>query len=383
MKMSRHAVATLIVIAAATIGAMSFISNRLFSGLTSAVEVGQFELMHATVESMMHNAESRAHARASMIADMPNVRRLLAARDRDGLYTELEPMFTTQQAQFAAAAMQFHEPPATSFLRFPNRASFGEDLSGFRPMVVSVNRDHAPAHGFAITRAGVSVTGVVPVLAPDGSHAGSFEISLDFGPLLNDLEESFGLHATLFVQEEPLREVATLMNPSVFDEGNRVGTYLKVYSTNWDISQDLMRGDDLMGVQEPVEFTRSAHGRPYGVLIYPLHLSNGDVVGSIVVARDFSPTREAAGRSLVWQTLLGICALVVLAGSVLIVIRGFLLRPLMSITERYRDLAAGDRTKKLDHIEFMPEELRALAEQHEVLRTQGIPDAPPNAEEAS
>ena len=119
------------------------------------------------------------------------------------------------------------------------------------------------------------------------------------------------------------------------------------------------------------------------MLIYPLHLSNGDVVGSIVVARDFSPTREAAGRSLVWQTLLAIFAVVVLAGSVLIVIRGFLLRPLATITERYRDLAVGDRSKKIDHIEFMPEELRALAEQHEVLRTQGIPDAAPRSEEAS
>jgi methyl-accepting chemotaxis protein len=380
MKMSRHAVATLIVIVAVTIGAMSFISNRLFSGLTTAVEEGQYELMQSTVESMMRSAESRAHARAAIIADMPNVQRLLAARDRDGLFTELQPMFNTQHSQFAAAAMQFHEPPATTFLRLHNRASFGEDLSGFRPMVVSVNRDHAPAHGFAITRSGVSVTAVVPIHAPDGSHTGSFEISLEFDPLLDDLEESFGLHATLFVQEAPLREIATRINPAVFDEANRVGTYVKVYSTNWDVTQILVQGDDLSGLREPVRLSRNAHGRPYGVLIYPLHLANGEVVGSIVVARDFSPTREAAGRSVVWQALLALFALVVLAGSILIVIRGYLLRPLATITARFGDLSQGKREEKIANIEFMPEELRALGEQYEALRTNGIADVAPEAE---
>lgn len=367
--------ATLIVIAAITIGAMSFISNRLFGGLTSAVEVGQFEMMQSTVESMMRNAEGRAHARAAMIADMPNVRRLLAARDRDGLFEELEPMFQTQHAQFGAAAMQFHEPPATTFLRLHNRASFGEDLSGFRPMVVSVNRDRAPAHGFAITRSGVSITAVVPVNAPDGSHAGSFEIGIDFGPMLDDLEESFGLHATLFVQEAPLREISTHIDPSVFDESNRVGTYVKVYSTNWDVTQILVHGDDLAGLHESVHYARSAHGRPYGVLVYPVHMANGEVVGAIVVARDFSATREAAGRSLVWQMLLAIFALVVLSGSIIIVIRGYLLRPLASITERFAALSQGNRTQTIANIEFMPEELRAIAEAHEALRTQGIPEA--------
>ncbi|MFZ4576619.1 MAG: cache domain-containing protein, partial [Phycisphaerales bacterium] len=317
MRFRRHAVATLIGVAAVTVISTSVISNRLFSGLTSAVEEGQFELMQSITESTLRITEGRAQARASMIADLPTVRRRMAAGDREGLFEELKDMFAVQRDQFGAKTMQFHQPPALTFLRMQEPERHGDDVSAYRPMVAAVNRDHAPRHGISLGRAGPAITAVVPLLAPDGHHVGSFEVGLEFGPMLDELKSSYGLEATLFVLEEPLRRVSTGVRGEVLSEENRVGRHVKFYSTNWDLVRRLVRSDDLAHVEEPVRYARDAVGVPYGVLVVPVRNIAGEPLGVLMVASDFSGTREAAGRSLVWQCLLALFASVVIAGAVL------------------------------------------------------------------
>lgn len=379
MNVRRHAVTALLGIVALTITASNFVSTQLFAGFTADAEASQFELMQSMVEAKLRNTEGRATSRASMIADIPAVRRLFAARDRDGLEAELHEVWIHQRDQFGAAVMQFHTPPGVSFLRMHHPEQFGDDLTTYRPLVVAVNADHAPHQGAALSRSGVSVTSVVPVLGPDGTYVGSFEVGMDFGPVLDDLDESFGLVSTLFILEAPLREVSTSIDPSALDEEHRVGSYMALASTNAQLTRSLVSAADLAHVEDPVHFVRDVGGIPYGVLIVPLRTASGDALGAISVARDFSATRAAAGRSRVWQGLLALCAIVLLWGAMLIVVRGVLLAPVSMLAQRFADLARGQRDRPIDDAARLPDELRALAETHETLRANGIPtnDAEP------
>jgi methyl-accepting chemotaxis protein len=152
-------------------------------------------------------------------------------------------------------------------------------------------------HGVERSRSGLNLLAVVPVTSPDGAHAGSVELGLDVGPMLDDLDESFGLDSTLFVLEAPLREIATHVNPAALSDENRVGNYLKWYSTNWALTQGLVTASELGAIEEPVRYTRDVDGVLYGVLLFPVRNIAGEPVAVISVARDFSPTRAAAGRS--------------------------------------------------------------------------------------
>lgn len=374
MTFRRHALRALLAIVAVTVVLSTLVSSQLFSGFTDDVERAQFDLMEATVESKLRNTEGRASSRAAMIADMPSVRRLFAARDREGLAAELHDVWTRQHDQFGAAVMQFHEPPGISFLRLHHLEQFGDDLTAYRPMVVTEMADHAPHQGTALSRSGVSVTAIVPVLAPDGQFTGSFEVGVEYAPLLDDLDASFGLASSLFVLEAPLREVATSMDGSVYDDEHRVGSYVRLASTNADLAHALVAPPDLVHVEESVHYVREASGVPYGVLLYPVRTPAGEPLGVIAVARDFSSTRAAAGRSRVWQGLLALFAIVILWGAVLIIVRGMLLSPARALAARFAELARGERDKPVEWRERLPEELRDLADQHEALRTNGIPD---------
>ena len=167
-----------------------------------------------------------------------------------------------------------------------------------------------------------------------------------------------------------MREFAPGVNPAVLGEQNRVGRFIRFHTTNGALLKDLAGDADISTVNEPVRYTRDTQGLPYGVLLVPLRDGAGDSLGVIAVARDFSGSRAAAGRSLVWQICLGIFAIVLLSGAVIVVLRGFLLRPLDVIDRRFAALAAGERTTPLQETDKFCAEIRRVAEHYERIRAQ-------------
>ena len=129
----------------------------------------------------------------------------------------------------------------------------------------------------------------------------------------------------------------------------------------------------LLGEREHREdrgaYVRSAQDVPYGVVLLTLYNNAGNPIGKVAMARDFSSSRAAAGRSLVWQALLALSGIVLLAGVVLFVVRGVLLRPLVMLSQQFAKLAEGRRDQPVPEAETLCDEMQALAKAHEQLRT--------------
>lgn len=365
MRFRRSAPATLIVVAIVVIGAVTFLSGRLFGGLTASVETGQFELMRSILDQSLREAADKALARAELIAALPTTKQLVGEKDRDRLLIEYGAMFQGQKERHGIDQAQFHLPPATSLLRLHNPQSFGDDLARFRPLVVAVNREQIARKGLAIARGGPGIFGVAPVSDLQGKHAGSFEVGLDFGALLVALKVAYGLDLALFIEEKPLREFATGLNPALLGDQNRFGRFMRLQTTNGALLKALVADADLAAVTEPSTYVREAGDVPYGVVLTPLRDAGGQPLGVIAVARDFSASREAAGRSLIWQLCLAVFAIVILSGFIIVVIRGALLRPLQVVVERFTALTSGTPTTRLGDSSQFCEEIRPLAELHD------------------
>jgi methyl-accepting chemotaxis protein len=69
--------------------------------------------------------------------------------------------------------------------------------------------------------------------------------------------------------------------------------------------------------------------------------------------------------------LLALFAIVTLAVAIIVVIRGFLLRPIQMINERFSSLAEGDRSRPIEQPETLCQEMRDLAASYERLRSSG------------
>ena len=370
MTFRRSAPVALIAAVIVVIAGVTFISDRLFSGLTASVEKSQFQLMQSILETALRDASDEALARADIVAALPVTKQAVAGKDRERLLAEFAEMFAAQKERRGVDQAQFHLPPAQSLLRLHNPDAFGDDLTRFRPLVVAVNREQAARKGLAIARGGPAIFGVAPIQDAQGKHIGSFEFGLDFGRLIDGLKAAYGLDFSVFIEERPLREFAQGLDPAILSDQNRLGRFIRIHTTNAALTKDIVGDADISSVSEPARYTRDSQGLPYGVLLVPLRDGAGDPLGVIAVARDFSGSRAAAGRSLIWQICLGIFAIVLLAGVIIVVLRGFLLRPLDVIDRRFTELAAGDRTTMLEDTDKFCAEIRQLAENYERIRAQ-------------
>ncbi|MEP9379725.1 cache domain-containing protein [Aquabacter sp. CN5-332] len=351
------------------ISVLGVLSYGLFNSLTNTVETGQFELMQSIVDDALRGAENKALARAELVADLPATKRLMAARDRPGLLAEFGEMFAKQKARHGVDQAQFHVPPATSFLRLNDPSKFGDDLTRFRPIVVAVNRERASRKGFAIARSGPAIFGVAPISDPSGNALGSFEIGIDFAPLLVALKSAHGLDLALFVEGASLREFAAGIDPAKLGDQNQVGRFIRFTATNATLMQGLVGAADIAAVNAPTHYTREDQGNFYGVLLIPLKNGSGESLGVIAAARNFNGTRAAAGQSLVWQICFSIIAIVILSGMIVIVIRGFLLQPLKVINTRFAALSAGQPAEPIEDPGAYPAEMSQILALYERIRS--------------
>jgi methyl-accepting chemotaxis protein len=360
MTFRRDAVALILSAIAIVIVVVTFAFDQLVGGVTERVEREQYEQMEAIVSFNMRSAEDRAIARAEMTASTPCVREAMTAQDRPRLLRETREMFRIQRARYGVDQGQFYLRPAVSFLRLHDPERHGDSVASFRPMVVATNQDGVPRKGFSISRRGVAIFGIVPVRDMANRQVGSFELGMSPGPVLDRLKAAYGLELALFIDEQQLRDTATDVGGDVINDRNRVGRYIKVHATNWDLMRQLIDDERLVGGDDPVSYAREVEGTTYGVMLIPLISSMGRPLGVIAATRDFNASRVSVSRGRLWQGLIALLAILLLCGVVLVVVRGLVVRPVAALNEGLAALARGDTSHALDDTKLSAEMARAV-----------------------
>jgi hypothetical protein len=368
MKFKHSAPAILIITVIIAVASISFVSNQISESLVAAAEEGQFNMMGIITRSKLKNAEERAAARAEIIALSPDVKAAFAERDRAKLLALTQDIYRVQSDKYGINQAQFHLAPAISFLRINKAEVFGDDISSFRQMVVDVNRNLMIKKGVNVTRSGTAILAVVPMTDAQGKHTGSFEMGSDFSPILDDLKASYNFELGLFIDEKLLHDIMDFVGGDLFNEKNRVGKYLKVYSTHSTLLRQLVSEKDI-NISEDSHYLRTVTGIPYGVLLQPVYDYAGKQIGVIATANNFSATRAAAGESIIWQALLAISAIILLAGIIIVVIRGLLLQPLGIINDRLDAvISSNECPRPIVDQEYLCDELQQLLNNYEALR---------------
>lgn len=368
MKFKQNAPRILIISSVLIIGITMLLTAYLFSNLISATEEKQFSLMRSILSISLSTSEDRALSIAEVVANSPHVRDLFAKRDRAGLLKETIAMYSVQHEKYGLATSQFNIPPSTAFLRLHAPDKYGDDLSDYRPMVLSVLKEKIPIRGIALTRVGPGIFAVVPVKSPSEKFTGSFEIGLDFGPVLDNIKTNYGFDSTLFIDEEILAKVATRLKGDVFNKDNRVGKYLRFYTTNTDLMKELIEDKDLK-TEDEKKYVRETNNKQYGLVLMPIKIYTGETIGLIAIANDFSGSRSDALQIWVWQILMALFGIILLYGMIKIVLKGLILRPLEVINEHFNSLISGNSNKTIVDSDHFCEEIQGLVKVYEKLRT--------------
>jgi methyl-accepting chemotaxis protein len=367
VKFRRSAPALLISAFSVAVLALTGVAMLLTSSMLANAESDSFRLMQDVLKNSLRSAEERALVRAELVSSMPAVRAAFQARDRERLLAECRDMFKEQSEKYGLDQAQFHVYPGTSFLRLHNPEDFGDDQTSYRPMLAEVHRERVLRKGAAITLAGPVITGIVPMSDDHNQHVGSFEMGLEFAPMLERIKTAYRLEVAAFIDERLLREIAKDLPGEHLSPQNRVGKYIRYHATHPELMKALVTDREIQ-VSEPVSYERSVAGSPWGVQLVPMYNYANKQIGVYALSMDFSDTRSLQGRSRVWQGLGALFAVVLLAGFTLIVVRGVLLAPLGALNARFAALAEGDASQPAEPASSYCGELRELADSYEKLR---------------
>ncbi len=268
---------------------------------------------------------------AQLVAEMPDTKAAFAAGDRARLEHLFLSPFTTLKTAYGVEQMQFHTPPATSFLRLHMPKKFGDDLSSFRRTVLEANRDGKAVLGLENGVGGLGIRAVVPIR--DGSrHLGTVEFGMSFGAALTEtFKRQFGVDVALHAAKAAVQqgggvkdEYKTLANTAAepfFPE--------EEWRQALEGRQVLKRGErggvPVTAVAAPV---LDYAGKPAAVVEL--------VMDSSEYARQYATARNTALAVMAGVLLAGLAAALLLARGIA--------RPLEAITGVMRAVAGGDLT---------------------------------------
>ena len=297
------------------------------------------QYLQQAAQDEIRTQQQRALSLSAAIARQPSIQRAFAARDRARLRDELLPVFEYLKANAGIEQMQFHLPPATSFLRLHDPDNFGDDLSSFRHTVVAANQARKNVAGVEEGVGGLGVRGVVPV-TENGEHLGTLEMGMSLRQSFADAYKA--THAAdIGIYRPDGNGFAALISTSdrlLFDV---------------PAMQQAMRGE--------VVVTRVEHaGRSLAAIAVPLRDYSDKIIGVVTVYADRS-AGVAAYQSTVKQTVM-IAFAILLAGMLAAwVLARSIVVPLGRLTSAFRNIAEGEQDLRLRLPEEGNDELTRVA----------------------
>jgi len=131
--------------------------------MSKQAELRELSQLYNAVLSEIASEGRLATALSETVAQFSPVQAAFADKDRPELQGLTMPIFESAKKNFGVKQVQFHLPPAMSFLRLHSPDKFGDDLSQFRQTIVDVNKSQQFVSGIEDGVAGLGIRGVVPI----------------------------------------------------------------------------------------------------------------------------------------------------------------------------------------------------------------------------
>lgn len=263
----------------------------------------------------------------------PQLVRYFADRDRESLHNLTHDFFNqTLKSQYGINQFQFHLAPARSFLRGHKPLEFGDELSGFRKIVLQANETLKPVRGVEFGRYGIGLRIVNPVFH-EGIHVGSVELGLPLKEILKasakitKADYAIGVYKDVFDSVHQLSSQPTDV---------RIDDLVFYELSNSDISEGLFHLD-----QERMKIS----GRGFFNKSFPLTDFRGVEIGQIVIFKQLNTYLAQQKKELLSSAVF----IMLFAGMLCIVIIIFLQKAFVKPVKQAAALADALAAGNLDY----------------------------------
>jgi PAS domain S-box-containing protein len=283
---------------------------------------------------------------ATVIAEDPEVQKLLAERQREKLSQLLKPLYRRLKTDFGIRQLHLHIPPGRSFLRIHLMDAYGE-MMAYRKTPMEAMRLGNGVAGLEWGMSGLGIRGVAPIIY-DGRIAGSVEIGFPFDRLfLENLQEELGPDFTVY--EKTAEGVYRFLATTV--ESPRGSPHALHLMDSMDVPIILIAPDD-----SPEK----------SILLGPVKDYYEEVVAVVAVDVDRTAIKERLVATRTLMIVVGIIGIIVSFGLTWLVAVLFV-RPIKEIVGEAEEIAYGKRESRLadrpdDEIGMLTRSLNSMLE---------------------
>jgi methyl-accepting chemotaxis protein len=229
-----------------------------------------------------------------------------------------------------------------TFLRMDAPEWYGDDVSGFRPMLIDAVETQEAIGGMELSRDGMGIIGVAPVWN-DSELVGTLEVGFDFAlPFLEAYVSNWNIDGSILLFADhgldPAATGATSVGDDYWVYATTIDEHLPVASSIYDQA----RISDV-----PLLTTLNYNGARYQVLVGPLIDYSGNVVGLVEFVADYSQAlRQIVATDL---RILGVTIAIMLATSIVAyLIARRISAPLVAISDAANSVAEGSFSQVID-----------------------------------
>lgn len=302
----------------------SFYTFSATSKIISEREQDRLIVLSNSIKTQMDKQVESAEIGSKIIANDPEVKRLFAERDRQGLIDFLNRPY--KEISDVMTQGQFHLPDSVSFLRLHDVEKYGDDLSGFRHTVNEANKEKKIVKGLEEGVSGYGFRAVIP-MEYGGIPIGSFELGSDFSNgFLSGLKETYGSNFYIYTIDGT-EYIAGTSEEDIWymDKNNDLKERLKNYRNVYEISPD----------------------KKYNLSFVPFKDYSGKVMGYVKIVTNREGVINQLG--LVKRNAIMVTSfLVLLSFIVFYIVLSKALNPISDLSRLAEDIADGDLNKRVN-----------------------------------
>lgn len=299
-----------------------------------AQEMAHYQSVEASIGASLTEIVKSARWGLYSIVENPEVQKAFAEQDREKLFLLTAPAFNRVKNE-GIEQVQFHLPPATSFLRLHMPHKFGDDLSSIRATVVESNKSKKLVEGLEEGRGGYGFRVVAPVFY-QGRHVGSAEYGAGFGK--NDLtkwQQQIGGEYFVYAKNTGVSWVD--------DKNSNKPLSSTAEKDVYQVDNKLVERVISSGKMEVAYL----NGDRISALIVPLKDYRGKVTGYIKVILNREKVLQQIRQTMIKSVLILVIG-VITVGLLLYAALGRCLKPLNLIASGMESAGEGDLTRRLE-----------------------------------
>ncbi|MBK7104863.1 MAG: HAMP domain-containing protein [Ignavibacteriae bacterium] len=331
--------------------------NNLTNELDKNIETN-FKVFEKMFNDQVESKTKDVSIAMELIVSDNSILSKFANGDREGITNMLIDVYESKlKKTYDIDQLQFHTPPATSFLRLHQPNQFGDDLSSFRETVVLANKERKIVSGIEIGRGGPGLRIVYPANY-DSQHLGTIEFGLGLGNILTSINHALNVEYAIGIKKDVFEKAKRFKA----EANDIINNDVIFYEYSNEFAKDLVGNEELNNEIKKI----SNNENEYASYAFPILDYKKDEVGYIVLYKDITAQISEMKSSLLYNILVIFSFTGILGFILTFIMYKSILKPIDHLSKTANEFSNGNKKvdfeiKSKDEIGLLSQSLKSMA----------------------